>query len=183
MILDFVPNRVRKMLQDSVAVSVSVGRSPMRCVTNAFYGFEHFGTKRIRGKRVAVAVPNKRIGNVALCPWGEDQVESFHKAEMRARASAQGTDWAIPARKASFRERISSAQDFATSISASPSKLSRSANTSADRSSGASVSASSIRWSTRAFIDNILPAEGGQLAPENVGRRGPLAKSRPAEAW
>jgi hypothetical protein len=156
MILNLVPDGVRKVLQNPAPVSVFVGSSTQRSSAYGINHVKHFCTEGVGRKRVTSAIPKEGVGNVVLGPRREDQIKRGHKAERRARASDQGTAVTAPERSDAFRSRISSAQDFATVASSSPSRLSRRARTSADRSSGARVSASSIKWSTRAFISRII---------------------------
>src|SRR5882724_7572671 len=152
----FVEHRIRKPFQYAVAVSVFIGWSAQWRVANVLNRVKDFSTKSICGKRISLTVPNKGIGDISLRSRSKNDNKLAHRALRRVRASAHDTVWAAPQRRSFLRWRISSAQALAAEASSSPSKLSSSAITTAERSLGSSASASSMRWSTRAFMDFSL---------------------------
>ena len=97
--------------------------------------------KPVSGQSAPLAIPDKCIGDICFGFWSENNFEVAHKAPRRARASDQGTACVVPERSAFFRRRISSPQALPMVASSSPSRLSRSAITRAERSSGASANA------------------------------------------
>jgi hypothetical protein len=148
----FEPHRVRESLHHALPVAFVVRRPAQRGLHEVINRFEDFSAKGVGSCSVSLLVPAKRLSNVVLGSRRENNRDLAHRAVRRARASAQVTAEAVPERNSALRRRISSAQAFVTVASSSPSKLSINATTKAERSSGPSASASSRRWSTRAFM-------------------------------
>src|ERR1019366_3318312 len=152
----FEPHRIRKPSEHALAVTVVVRGPSQWGVGKAVNRVEYLGPKGVRRGRVPFLVPVKRLSNVVLGSRSQNNGELAHKLVRRARASAQGRAVAARERSSSLRWRISSAHAFVTVASSSPSRLSSSATTNAERSSGSRASASSRRWSTRAFMRGSL---------------------------
>ncbi len=159
-----VEHRVWESSQAAMAITFRVRRSGQGCLCDPINQVQNFGAKGIGHQCVALPVPAKGIADVALRARCEDNGKPAHRALRRARASDHGTACTVPARSSLLRRQISSAQALATMASGSPSRLSSKATTMAERSSGASASASSIRWSMRADMRQSLAAEAACVA-------------------
>ena len=157
---DFIEHRERKSPQHPMSVSFGVGGPAQRRSGDRIHRVEHCGTKHIGQQSNALAVPGERLLNIAFGRGGNHDNSSRHSASSRARASLQGVTLAAPDSSLFLWRRISSAHTRATVASSSPSRLSSKARTTAERSSGASCSAASIKWYTRAFICRSLPTVG-----------------------
>ena len=157
---DFIENRVRKPVQDAMPVAFFVGRATQRRSGDGVDGIDHLGAKPVGAEHIALPVPVERCLDVAFGRCRNDELVSLHKALRRVLASDHGDAVAAPERRSALRRRISSAQALAAEAASSPSRLSSSATTMAERSLGASCRASSIRWSTRAFMRCSLAVQG-----------------------
>ena len=165
----FVEHRVRKPLQYTKSIAIFIGRPAQWRAANVLNHIKHFSAKSICGKCVPLSISKKGIGYVSLRSRSKNNNKLAHRALRRARASAHGTAWATPERRSLLRWRISSAQALTTEASSSPSRLSSSATTTAERSLGSSASASSIRWSTRAFMGVSLAVSPCNQASNPTG--------------
>ena len=154
---------VRESTQYAFAIAFCVRPFGERRFGNAINGVEHLGPKRIRNLRVALTVPSESIANVVLSRRSKLNNVAAHNPLSLRLACPQGTARTDPERSSFLRRRTSSAQASLTDASLSPSKLSSSASATAERSSGVSASASSIKWSTRAFMRLSLAVSGSPL--------------------
>ncbi len=147
-----VEHRIRKPFQYTVTVSLFVCWPAQWGGHNVLVGIEDVSAESVGSQCIPFFVPKKGVCNVSLRRRSKNYGELTHRALRRSRASRQGTVWAAPERKSCLRCRISSNHALATDVSSSPSKLSSKAITTAERSLGSSARASSMRWSTRAFM-------------------------------
>jgi len=149
---ELVPDGIRKSPKDPFPVAIDIDRMLERLVRDLIDGIEYRLAKGIRDHRIALAIPAQCLPDVRLRRRRKNDDKATHKSWSRARASDHGTACAAPLRSSAFRVRISSAHAMETDASSTPSRLSSSVRTTAERSSGASASASSMMWSTRAFM-------------------------------
>ena len=172
-----VDHGIREPPQLPAAIALVVSSLSQRHFGDPFYCVENLGSEGICHNGVALFVSIKRVGYVALSAEGDFQAKRRHRAPSLARASLQGTDRAALEPKSLLRCRISSAQALATLPSSSPSKLSRSASATAERSCGARASASSIRWCTRAFILRRITVPVSCVPHQSASRRRAISPS------
>ena len=163
--------RKRKAPQHVLPAAVFVNWPAQWRVANLVNSAEDFNEKPTRGQGAPLAIPDKCIADVCFGFRSENNFKVAHKAPRRARASGQGTACVAPERSAFVRRRISSAQALPIVASSSPSRLSSSAMTRAERSSGASANASSRRWSMRAFMLASLALQVRGAPPDCAGYR------------
>jgi hypothetical protein len=121
---------------------------------------QHFRPEGIREDRATLKVPKKRLSKLSLRLGKNFDGEPSHKSFIRARASAHGVALVAPDLRRSRRSSNSLRHAWETERSSLPSKLSRRASTTAERSSGSKARASANRWSTRAFMPQSLALLG-----------------------
>jgi hypothetical protein len=141
-ISNFVPNRVRKTIQDMKPEPVFVCRPEIGLIRQIIDRSDNERAKGVCSNRTAGEVPEKRLPELLLS-FGQDFYgKACHSALMRARASAHGEAETEPARSMSLRRSNSVRQASATDAPSLASRLSIKAATTAERSSEESWSAS-----------------------------------------
>lgn len=73
-------------MQHALAIPLFIRALRKRKFSDPIDRVEHFGTKRVRYQCVAITVPKKGIGNVALGRRGELNKVTAHRAFSRALA-------------------------------------------------------------------------------------------------
>ena len=142
---DLVVERVREVVQHTSANAVVVHCVGFRLLRNRVDTRENFKAKRIRCNRVSFKLPQECTADLALNIRGEFNCKATHSELRRALASVHGTACVRPERSSFLRFKISVRHSSATLGPPAPSRLSRRATTSTERSSGSSVSASASK--------------------------------------
>jgi len=170
-IFNIEDDRVREVAQNTTVRAILSRLPPCWSIAQRVDDLKHFGAERVCSLWVALKVPGERSRNLCLrIRQNEDPVLS-HRELMRERASTQGTGLMAPLRSPALRCSISTRQASEMLASSLPSRLSRRATTSAERSSVGSARASSRRWSTRAFMRQSIASSGSPTPNHSLNPR------------
>ena len=147
-----IEDRVWEMPQNTTMGTVIVPLPLSRGIRQLVDTVENLTAKELRSLGITLGVPLKGRRYLCLSVRQDLNFKQAHSELSLALASAHDKGTIVPSRRPARRRRISCLQDSDKLASSLPSRLSSSATTSADRSSVGNESASSKRWSMRAFI-------------------------------
>lgn len=141
-LIEFIVHGVGKPGEEITTNTILIGRPHVSRVLKAINRLEHLCSKRVCGQRATIEIPKECRPNFGFGVGQYFDVEALQLSANRALASRQGAAAVSPARRASRLRSTSARQASLIEASSLPSRLSTSATTSADRSSGARSSAS-----------------------------------------